>query len=108
VNDQQIREMIESMRTGKSDSMDFVVTREKKEPGRTISAEALRELQGTIDAFVEARIMHHWDAKPNGTKDVGPSTIRAEVKITIDDFHIEPAPDERPWFIIDGNGRLDA
>ena len=98
------RDMVE----GESVEMDFRVVREKQEPGRTISAEALRELELTVNAFIAARIEHHWDKKPKGKAAVGPSVITAEVRITVDDVHIVPYPDARPWYVVDGNSRLDA
>jgi hypothetical protein len=96
------REMVES----KSDEMDFMVTREKREPGRTISAEALHELELVVNAFITARLEHHWDRKPKGRNDVGPTMIKAEVRVTIDNVHVVPDPSERPWYVIDGGNRL--
>jgi hypothetical protein len=104
----EIAEMLRAMEEGDSDEMDFVVTREKQEVGRTISEEALASLQATVNSFIEARILHHWKAKPDGVRDVGPSVIKAEVRLTVDGMHIVPDPDARPWWVIDGQRRLDA
>jgi hypothetical protein len=104
---QDVLDMYRDMVDGKGDEMDFRVVREKKEHGRTISAEALQELEMTVNAFIQARIEHHWAKKPNGRADVGPTIIKAEVRITVDGVHVEPDPDQRPWYVIDGSRRLD-
>jgi hypothetical protein len=84
------------------DSMDFIVTRgpEKQKPGQTFSAEALADLTAAIGTFIGARVVHHWEAKDGGYAAVGPSVIRAEVRLTIDDAHVEPSEERRPWYAL--------
>lgn len=102
------RQMYESLRNEpNADEMDFIVQRppEKRRVGETISAEALDEFQTAVNTFIAARMEYHWKQREGGMKAMGPSVIKAEVRITIDDVHIEPHPDQRPWFVIDGQKR---
>jgi hypothetical protein len=85
-----------------SDEMDFYVKRETRQPDTTLSAYAMEALQTEVYDFIHARIAAHWD-KLNGHQ-----LIRAEVRITVDDQHIVPDEAIRPWWVIDGNRRLDA
>jgi len=108
MNAEEAQKMLDDLAHMDSDEMDFMVTREDQTPGRTISAEALDEFRTAIDAFIYGRLMYHWNRKPGGRDAVGPSVIRAEVRLTVDDVHIVPKPDARPWYVIDGGTRLDA
>jgi len=94
--------IFQAMVEAESDEMDFLVKRETRQPDQTLSALAMEALEVEVNDFIRARIMAHWD-KVNGHQ-----MIRAEVKITIDDYHIVPDEDIRPWWVIDGNRRLDA
>lgn len=105
MNTQDVEQMLKDMRDGKSDEFDLVINRDKRELGKTISAEALDELNFAAETFIRARIMHHWEAKPKGLDDVGPFNIKVSMKVTIDDESYRPEPEDRPWFIIDGSRR---
>lgn len=102
-----LKDMYAQLRDSTSDAMDFTVTRAEdlRKPGETISAEALADLTQTVNAFIGARIEHHWLAREGGIAAVGPSSITAEIRITIDGVHVTPEPDARPWYVIDGNLR---
>ncbi len=103
-------QMYESLRTEDgADEMDFEVNRlpEHRAAGQTVSQEALDELTQAVKTFITARIMYHWQHHEGGTKSVGPAVIRASVKMTVDGVSSRPAPDRRPWYVLDGNRRLD-
>jgi hypothetical protein len=106
----ELAKVYEELAHTDSDEMDFGVTRppEKRERGRTISADAMGELQDMVNAFIAARLAYHWDHAPEGRSGIGPSVIKAEVRITVDDVHIVPDPDQRPWYFVDGGTRYDA
>ena len=92
--------------TKKGDEMDFVMTRQP-EVNKTFSSDALDEYIQTVQDYIVARIRYHWPkegddfdpAKP------GPSNIKVELKVTIDDEHYPPFLTERPWYVIDGTNR---
>lgn len=90
-----------------ADTMDFMVRRTNPKPGETFSKEAMDELVDAFRVFLGARIAHHWNQKPDGVKDVGPSVLRLTAALTIDDVHVEPDEwSERPWYMVDGQKRV--
>lgn len=92
--------------TAGADEMDFVMTR-KPEVNKTFSADALDEYMQTVQDYILARIRYHWpkDGEEFDPAKPGPSNIKVELKVTIDDVHYPPDDKARPWYVIDGTNR---
>ena len=92
--------------TKDADVMDFVMTR-KPEVGKTFSADALDEYIQTVQDFIVARIRYHWPKDNEGFDPAkpGPSNIKVELKVTIDDESYPPLAVAKPWYVIDGTNR---
>lgn len=100
------QELYDSVVDQNSDVMDFVLTREKHDPGQTFSAEGMEAIFQAMRTFVVARVMHHW--KKRGTNAPGPSRMTVHLSVQIDGVTIEVPPDLLPWFAVDGTNRAKA
>ncbi len=108
MNTKDADKMLKDIREADRDVMDFVMTRERPDPGKTFSREALQEFLDSMNAFVVARIANHWD-RTGGEDSPGFSNLKVEVKVSLDDKSYPPLAEERPWYVIDGRARnLDA
>ncbi len=100
-------EVFTALRNGESDTMMFHISRENPQDGRTFSKEALEAYLENIRLFVVARMMAHWE-NPEDASKPGPQVLTTEVRVTVDGLHVEPDPDQMPWYglPVDGSARF--
>ena len=72
------KELYDAFRDGDSDECSFEVIRERIQPGKTFSEEALANMTQAIVLFIGGRIMARWEK----TKEP-PSILKVDVKVAV-------------------------
>lgn len=70
--------LFDMLRALPSDEFDFVIQRERVEPGKTFSEGAMNDLLDSIRLFVGARVMRRWD-----DTNEPPTALKVEVKVSV-------------------------
>ena len=74
--EQEIEELLREMRAVVGNSLEFVVRRDRVEPGRSFSADAMADLTRDIGLWIGSRVMLAWEERNEP-----PTLLRVRVEV---------------------------